>query len=120
MKKFSYFLVIAITFLFNTNELNAFTTTYLDHYSAQKSDLQSTIFTHESESMSTSPIILPNSTEITTVEASSADVIQNNLTLLYYLCVALVLFNLVAQIKIIYQMIHLFFLFRGKDDFIRV
>ena len=33
---------------------------------------------------------------------------QDNLNLLYFVCIALVLINLIAQIKIIYQMVDLF------------
>lgn len=44
--------------------------------------------------------------------------ITRNLGTIYAICVILVLMNLIVQIKIIYQMIHLFFQFRKKDEFV--
>ena len=46
----------------------------------------------------------------------STPITQDNLNLLYFICIALVLVNLIAQVKIIYQMIHLFFQFKKQDD----
>ena len=51
---------------------------------------------------------------------SEIQVTTNNLTALYTICVLLVIINLAAQIKIVLQMIHLFFQFRKKDEFARL
>ena len=117
MKKFSYFLLIAILSLFTTNNSFAITTPTNSFATLQQSECIQPIFTDHGEVLS---VVKISETKINSTEHStsdSSDFISGNLTLLYSLCVALVLFNLLAQIKIIIQMVHLFFQFQKMDEF---
>lgn len=63
--------------------------------------------------------VLINNSQIKSASFSSsnsADYISGNWTLLYTLCIVLVLINLIVQIKIIFQMIRLFFQFQKMDE----
>ncbi|MDF1694665.1 MAG: hypothetical protein P1U56_02480 [Saprospiraceae bacterium] len=60
--------------------------------------------------------ILTNSIGPEVSETEANNFIENNLAILYTICVILVLINLAVQIKIVYQMIHLFFQFRQKKE----
>ncbi len=104
--------------LFTTIDLNAFTTTVKNNSTVRQVELPASLFSKNSSTLS---YIHPKNLKLNELQISttqSADLITNNLTLLYSMCVALVLFNLIAQIKIIVQMIHLFFQFRKKDEFV--
>ena len=116
MKKFNYFLSIAFTILISTSQLSAFTTptftadnfiNVVDAVPPMTKDI-SAFDAFESVNVSFE--------ELQVVSATSSNFIQDNLALLYALCFVLVLVNLAAQIKIIFQMVHLFFQCRKKDD----
>lgn len=117
MKKFNYFLLIVFTLLFTTFESKAFTTTFKNQLSTQQTDYSNS----ELQKQISNHLPFFNNTfelkELNFTSSESVSFLERNLTILYSICVALVLFNLVAQVKIIYQMIHLFFLFKKKDEF---
>ncbi len=117
MKKFYYFLLTLFFLLCTTFESKAFTVTIKNHLITQHSnDLNSEIQYNNLQNLS----VFNNNFEfgeLSFPSTDSVDFLGSNLTILSSLCIALVLFNLVAQVKIIYQMIHLFFLFRKKDEF---
>ncbi len=118
MKKFNYFLLLAIISLISTNTVNAFTTNSNINSTIEQVSYLEPAFSNQSN------LLIPTINEHVEVDelqvsvSSSAEFIQNNLTLLYSICIALVLFNLVAQVKIIIQMVNLFFQFQKKDEFI--
>jgi len=117
MKKFNYFLLPLIILFCTTPESKAFTTTIKNHLIAP----QAIEINPQIENNGFHHLITSNTNfalnESNFSSASSASSIGQKLTILYSICIALVLINLVVQIKIIFQMIHLFFLVRKKDDF---
>jgi len=117
MKKFNYFLLTLVIFIFTPIESSAFTTTLTNSTNIEQVNDLNPILTLEHLQFSPIPTILSENRELHFSSASSVSVMENNLTLLYSICIALVLFNLAAQIKIIYQMVNLFFLFQKKDEF---
>ena len=116
MKKFNYFLLTAITIFLTTSHLNAFTTT-TNFNNIQKSETLTPAFEDFSQSMILSANKDFGLEELQASTVKSTELITDNLTYLYSICVVLVLINLVVQIKIIYQMVHLFFQFQKKDEF---
>jgi hypothetical protein len=119
MKKFNYFLLIAWAIFFSTTTLNATTTITVNHSVTENVEI---VFPFLPICISTykidSPILRWSKLQLEPANSSSP--IQDKLNILYSICLALVLVNLVAQIKIIVQMIHLFFMFKKKDDVIGV
>jgi hypothetical protein len=118
MRRFKYFLLTTIAILFITTNINALTSTPRENLAIAK----------QMECIIPLPMEIAylysnaNKAELHNLNASlsqSPDTISKNLTLLYTICFALVLFNLAAQIKIIFQMIHLFFLFQKEDEYAR-
>ena len=116
MKKFNYFLAIAVALLFSSFELNAFTTTNIKNLNVEHIDTPIAFLLNETNAVYESDNANFQFNELKLTAANSSNLIHNNLKILYSICLALVLFNLVAQVKIIVQMIQLFFLFRQKDD----
>ena len=116
MKKFRYLILTAITILSITSNTHALTTTSLK---------SSTLVTENcADQTFDSPIFVAQQlsptltvSEIEQVTVQSADFITRNLSLLYSICIVLVLINLIVQIKIVIQMVQLFFQFRKKDEF---
>lgn len=116
MKKFNYFLSIAFTILISTSTLSAFTTAPLttDNFINVVDVVPN--MTKDISAIDAFESVNASFEELQVVSATSSNFIQDNLALLYALCFVLVLINLVAQVKIIFQMVHLFFQFRKKDD----
>ena len=120
MKKFNYFLLIAVTFIFSSIELNAFTTTNFKSFNSERVDIAIPFISNGNNVLS----IIDNAhfqfEELQLTSVNSSNLISDNLNILYSICLALVLFNLVAQIRIIVQMIHLFSLFRQKEEVVGI
>lgn len=116
MRKFSYFLLTALTSLITLSSLNAFTTKSFFLPSAEQVAIP---FDQGSKAdiLAASSFASYDIVELQETAANSKEFISNNLTVLYSLCITLVLFNFVIQIKIIVQMVNLFFQFRQKDEF---
>lgn len=120
MKKFNYFLSIAFTFLFLTIPISAFTTNNTSNLHVEHVDNVAPFFTNGITSLYAFEDGYAKFEELQVATASSSNFIQDNLSFLYAICIALVLVNLAAQIKIIVQMIHLFFQFRKTDETIGI
>lgn len=120
MKKFNYFLVIAFFLIFSSTELRAFTNSNFISLNPVDVDFNIPFLTNDAETMYTlgEANFQYNELQLSTVESSS--LIQNNLNLLYSLCVLLVVVNLAVQIKIVVQMVNLFFMFKKKDESIAI
>ena len=116
MKKFNYFLIIAITLSFSSIELNAFTTSNINSISSEYVDVAIQFLSNGTDLLYSLDNANFQYDELELTASNSTSLTQNNLNILYSICLALVLFNLAAQIKIIVQMIHLFSLFRKKDE----
>jgi len=117
MKKFNYFLLTAITLFLSTTQLKAFTTSSNFNNTIQKIENLPPAFVDITQSFKSSVSKNFEINELQVSATNSSESITDKLTFLYSICVALVLFNLVAQVKIIYQMVHLFFQFQKKDEF---
>lgn len=117
MKKFNYFLLTAITLIFSTIQLNAFTTSSKFENTVKTVENLPPVLIDITQSISSTVSKKFEFNELEVSTLSSSEMIQDNLTALYSICIALVLINLVAQIKIIYQMVHLFFQIQKKDEF---
>lgn len=114
MKKFNYFLLIAITILLFTNQVHAFTKASFssNHIEGIESltpndAVKVTFPLNHNLEIKESKICVTDSTAT----------IDSNLKLLYSICFALAFFNLVVQIRIVFQMVDLFFQFKKKDEF---
>ena len=107
-----------VTLLLSSFQLNAFTSsTLINSELIQQVDKTIPLFTENANILSA---LVINNSEYNTAQfitSTPTNTIANNLTLLYSICLALVLFNLVVQVKIIIQIINLFFQFRKKDEF---
>ena len=117
MKKINCFLIFAFTFLLITNHTNATTTNSLSTNDIKSGAYLIPAFTNNALTANESNTIKEEISEFAVASSSSSEVITSNITRLYSICIALVLFNLIVQIKIIFQMVHLFFQFRKKDEF---
>jgi hypothetical protein len=115
MKKFNYFLAIVFTIFFSSIELNAFTTFNVTILNLERVDVAIPFLSNGTNTLYSLENANLQFDKLEITAANSTSLIQNNLNILYSICLALVLINLVAQIKIIVQMIDLFFLFRKKD-----
>lgn len=119
MKKFNYFLLFAVTLFFTILNLNAFATSQLQFVNAKH--VEKTL--PNKDCVNSYYAFNDLNYNIHKLEASSSNsknLMPDKLTILYSICLALVLFNLVAQIKIIIQMIQLFSLFKKKDEAMRI
>jgi len=117
MKKFNYFLLIAIISLFTSNQTFALTTYSKFDVVIQDDILEINTVNYGINLTASIDGTTTKSNDLELTASKSTEFIANNLTLLYAICIALVLFNLLAQIKIIFQMVHLFFQFQKEDEF---
>ena len=117
MKTLRYLVLTAITILSINSNIHALTTTTLKSSTlvteiCADQTFESSIFVDQQK--------LSNSFAVSEIEQAtvqSADFITRNLSLLYSICIVLVLINLIVQVKIVIQMVQLFFQFRKKDEF---
>ena len=121
MKNFTICTLILFGLSFTTQDLSAFTTS--SQFSLKEGFIECELpVVVQSElnsicNFENAPLPFK---ELKATTANSSTITQSKLNILYSLCFALVLFNLMAQIKIIFQMIHLFFLFRKKEESVRL
>ena len=116
MKKLRYLILTAITILSINSNIHALTTNSLKTLPLETENC--------SEQITENQFVVAQSLNFTTVETEfeqatvqSADFITRNLSLLYSICIVLVLINLIVQIKIVIQMVQLFFQFKKQDEF---
>jgi len=117
MKKFNYFLLTAVILLFTSNQALSITTNF--NFDGVLNQEESLLASKTNGSILSTSIadLTSEFSELELTAENSTEFIASNLTLLYSICIALVLLNLIVQIKIIFQMVSLFFQFRKKDEF---
>lgn len=111
-----HFVLILLLLITNNSNANTQSPIFLE----QCSEIQTLGALFENDLFSIQAEIAQHviASELTYTSVEPVNFITRNLTHIYTICVILVLINLIAQIKIIYQMANLFFQFRKKDELV--